>query len=154
MVAMRKAKVVWENDLVHGKGRVRLGTNALPDFAVTWASRSEKAEGKTSPEELLAAAQASCYAMALSATLARKGNPPDRLDVTAECTFDSAALKITTMAINVIGKVPGLDQSKFHSVAEEAERICPVTNALRSNVAITLSAHLASPEDAARMKEE
>ena len=109
---------------------------------MTWASRTEQPEGKTSPEELLAAAQASCYAMALSATLARKGNPPERLDVTAECTFDSTALKVTTMAINVAGKVPGMDRPKFQKAAEEAEKICPVANAIRNNVNITLLANL------------
>jgi osmotically inducible protein OsmC len=143
MTAKRKAEVVWEKDLVHGNGKVRFGTNALPEFAVTWASRTEQPEGKTSPEELLAAAQAACYAMALSATLARKGNPPERLNVSAECTFDSTALKVTTMAISVTGKIPGMDQSKFRAVAEEAEKICPVANAIRNNVRITLLANLA-----------
>ncbi len=142
MSATRKAEAVWEKDLVHGKGKVRLGSNALPEFDVTWASRTQSSDGKTSPEELLAAAQAACYAMALSATLARKGKTAERLNVSAECTFDSTALKVTTMLIDVTGRVAELDQSMFRTMAEEAEKICPVANAIRNNVDIKLLANL------------
>lgn len=142
MTATRSAAVIWEKDLAKGNGRVNLGSKAVSEFPVTWASRIEQPGGKTSPEELLAAAQAACYAMALSATLSRKNRPPERLDVRAECTFDEKALKVTTMSINVSGKVAGMSKSEFQEAAKEAEKICPVTNAIRNNVTITLSADL------------
>ena len=142
MSATRRAEVVWEKDLVHGNGRVKVGSNAISEFPVTWASRIEQPGGKTSPEELLAASQAACYAMALSATLSRKNKPPEQLNVRAECTFDEKALKITTMSINVTGKVAEMSKSEFEATAKEAEKICPVTNAIRNNVVITLSASL------------
>jgi lipoyl-dependent peroxiredoxin len=142
MAAIRKAEAIWEQDLVHGNGRVKLRSNAIPEFLVTWASRIEQPAGKTSPEELLAAAQAACYAMALSATLTRKNKPPERLDASAECTFDEKALKVTTMSINVTGKVPGMEETEFEATAREAEKICPVANAIRNNVKINLSARL------------
>jgi lipoyl-dependent peroxiredoxin len=143
-LAKRRADAVWEKDLIHGSGRVTLASRALPEFPVTWASRTEEPGGKTSPEELLAAAQASCYAMALSATLGRKGTPPTRLNVSAEASFDRVGegFKVTTMAINVAGKVPGVDQSKFQEIAREAEKGCPIANAIRNNVQISLSARL------------
>lgn len=142
MVATRKAEVFWEKDLVHGHGRVKLGSNAISEFPVTWASRIQQPDGKTSPEELLAAAQSACYAMALSATLARKDKPPERLNVNSECTFDEKVLKITTMNITVIGRVPGMTELEFEAAANEAEKICPVANAIRNNVTISLSAKL------------
>lgn len=134
---------MWEKDLVHGSGRVKLGSNAISEFPITWASRIEQPGGKTSPEELLAAAQAACYAMAFSATLARKNKPPERLDVRAECTFDEKALKVTTMSIRVTGKVSGMTNGEFQAAAEEAEKICPISGAIRNNVSISLSADLA-----------
>lgn len=142
MTATRTANVVWENDLVHGSGRVKLGSGALQEFPVTWASRTEIPGGKTSPEELLAAAQAACFAMAFSATLSRKGKSPERLDVSASCTFDNVALKVSSMEITARGVVQGMNDSEFKVAAEEAERICPVANAIRNNVKITLNAGL------------
>ena len=111
MVAKRRAHVIWENDLIKGKGKVRFGTNALPETEVTWVSRTEQPDGKTSPEELLAAAHASCYAMALSGRLAVNKTPPTRLDVTAECTinFVEGKWKVTTMDLTVKGVVPGTE---------------------------------------------
>ena len=121
-----------------------MGSGALPDFKVTWVSRTEAPGGKTSPEELLAAAHASCYAMALSATLARKRTPPERLNVTAQCTFDKVGdgFKVTTMELTIHGKVPGLEQSTFQEVAQIAENSCPISNAIRNNVEIRLIARL------------
>lgn len=142
MTAKRRAEVVWQNDLVHGIGQVKVGSGSIPEFPVTWASRIEEPGGKTSPEELLAAAQAACYSMALSATLVRKNKPPERLNVSAECAFDEKALKVTTMAIIVSGRVAGMSESEFQEAAKEAEKICPITNAIRNNVNINLSAHL------------
>jgi osmotically inducible protein OsmC len=145
MVAKRRAEVTWENDLVRGTGRIRFGTGALPETGVTWASRTEQPDGKTSPEELLAAAHASCYAMALSATLAANRTPPTRLDVTAECTFDRVGdkWKVTIMELTVKGVVRGINNSRFEEIAQTAEAGCPISNALRNNVEIKLKALLA-----------
>ena len=144
MAAMRTVEVVWENDLLTGRGSVKMSSGALPDFPVTWASRTETPEGKTSPEELLAAAHASCYAMALSATLSRRRTPPERLNVTAQCTLDKVGdgFKVTTMELTVRGRVPGLEQSVFQEVAQVAEKSCPISNAIRNNVEIRLTAKL------------
>ncbi len=141
MAAKRTANVTWENDLVKGKGTVRFGTGALPETGVTWVSRTEQAGGKTSPEELLAAAHASCYAMALSATLAGNKTPPTRLEVTAVCTFDrvGGGWKVTTMELTVKGIVPGLDARKFEELARTGEKGCPISNAIRNNVEIILN---------------
>jgi osmotically inducible protein OsmC len=145
MAAQRTAEVTWERDLLSGSGKVRFGSRALQDTPVTWASRTEQSNGKTSPEELLAAAHASCYAMAFSATLARNRTPPTRLDVTAVCTFDKVgdAWKVTKMQLTVKGWVSGLDSAKFIELAKEGEASCPISNALRNNVQIELNASLA-----------
>ena len=145
MVAKRRVEVTWENDLIRGTGRIRFGTGALPETGVTWASRTEQPGGKTSPEELLAAAHASCYAMALSATLAANRTPPDRLEVAAECTFDRVGekWKVTVMELNVKGVVKDISNSKFEEIAKTAEASCPISNALRNNVEIRLTASLA-----------
>jgi osmotically inducible protein OsmC len=144
MVAKRRAEVTWENDLVRGTGRIRFGTGALPETGVTWASRTEQPDGKTSSEELLAAAHASCYAMALSATLAANRTPPTRLDVTAECTFDRVGdkWKVTIMELTVKGVVRRINDSRFEEIAKTAEAGCPISNALRNNVEIKLNASL------------
>ena len=144
MVAKRRAEVTWENDLIRGTGRLRFGTGALPETGVTWVSRTENPDGKTSPEELLAAAHASCYAMALSATLAANRTPPTRLDVAAVCTLDEVGgkWKVTVMELTVRGMVRGINNSKFEEIAKTAEAGCPISNTLRNNVEIRLSASL------------
>jgi lipoyl-dependent peroxiredoxin len=144
MTAQRKADVEWDGDLLNGNGRVNLSSGALPQFAVTWASRTEQPAGKTSPEELLAAAHASCFAMAFSATLARNRTPPKKLHVTATSTFDKVGdgWKVTKMELQVSGTVPGLDQDKFSELARTAEKGCPISNALRNNVEITVNSKL------------
>ncbi len=144
MAAKRTAQVTWENGLIRGQGKIRFGTGALPETSVTWASRTEQPDGKTSPEELLAAAHASCYAMALSATLARNRTPPTRLDVTAVCIFDMVGDKyqVTTMELTVSGKVNGVDGSRFEEMARTAEASCPISNAIRNNVEVKLKALL------------
>jgi lipoyl-dependent peroxiredoxin len=142
MGAKRNSDVTWEKDLIHGNGVVRLGSKALQEFPVTWISRTEQPGGKTSPEELLAAAQAACYAMALSATLTREGTPPQKLNVSAECEFDSKALKVTSMVVKVNGSVPGMNESEFQQASEEAEKICPISNAIRGNIQSLLMAKL------------
>ncbi|MGI9050261.1 MAG: OsmC family peroxiredoxin [Rubrobacteraceae bacterium] len=140
----RKAHVVWEGDLMKGSGTFSGGSGALDEFPVTFASRVERSDGKTSPEELIASAHATCYAMALSNTLADAGSPPERLEVDAVCILDDGALKITTVNLDVRGTVSGLDQQGFEEAARNAEQICPVSNALRNNVDIKLNASLAS----------
>ena len=142
--AERRAHVVWEGDLTKGKGTLEVGTGVVSNQPVSWAARVERPDGKTSPEELLAAAQAACYAMALSHTLNQKGTPPDRLDVTAVATADfvGGGLKVTRMDIEVRGWVRGVDSAQFQQIANEAEKGCPIANAIRGNVDISVKAQL------------
>lgn len=145
MAVHRTAKAVWENDLLKGSGRVAGTSGGLPETAVTWASRTEGSNGKTSPEELLAAAHASCYSMALSATLARAGTPPGRLEVSADATFDKVgdAWTVTTMKLSVVGHVPNATPPKFLEAAKAASESCPISRALKGNVKVELDARLA-----------
>lgn len=145
-IAERQATIVWRGPLRDGSGHLSVASGAFPTQEMTFSARSEGADGKTSPEELIAAAQATCYAMAFANTLATEGgHAPDQLDVTAACALDrvDGALTITTMHITVRGKVPGIDATRFRELAAAAEQRCPVANALRNNVAITLDAALA-----------
>ena|SRR5712675_3555899 len=145
--AQRRAEVEWEGSLVHGSGKiVEVGSGALGQLPITWASRTERSDGKTSPEELIAAAHAACYAMAFSHALAEAGTPATRLTVNAVCTFEQVenGFKISTMDLDVKGNVPGLDEAGFEKAARQAEQGCPVSNALRNNVEIRLNAHLES----------
>jgi len=143
-VAERKAEVVWQGNLTQGSGTVTPGSGAFGTLPVTWASRTEDPNGRTSPEELIASAHAACYAMAFSNTLNGAGTPPEQLNVTATCALDrvDGKMKITTMRLDVHGKVPGLDQAGFAAAAATAEQGCPVSNALRNNVEITVNATL------------
>jgi osmotically inducible protein OsmC len=134
---------VWRGNLYKGSGTFDLvSSEAIQDMPVTWASRTERPDGKTSPEELIAAAHASCFAMAFSNTLAEQGNEPEELNISAICTFDADQLKVTTMVLDVHGQVPGLDAEGFQNAAEQAEQGCPVSNALRGNVDIQVNASL------------
>jgi len=144
--ALSTANAVWEGDLVHGKGSFSLGSGAAGPLPVTWAARTQRTPGATSPEELIAAAHAACYAMAFSHTLAGKGTPPTSLKVMATCEFApvEGGFKIASMILEVHGKVPGLDQGAFEAAAREGEQGCPVSNALRGNVTITVKATLES----------
>ncbi|MCI4369862.1 MAG: OsmC family peroxiredoxin [Thermoplasmata archaeon] len=145
MAARRTAEAVWEHDLVKGHGHVKGLSGGLPDTEVTWGSRTESSDGRTSPEELLAAAHASCYSMAFSAGLGRNGTPPERLEVAATVTFDKVGdgWKVTTSELTVKGKVPGITAEKFAELANAAKDGCPISGAIRSNVAVTLKATLA-----------
>jgi osmotically inducible protein OsmC len=146
MAVIRRAEVTWEGDLLSGKGVVSArSSGAFEDKPVTWAARTEAPEGKTSPEELLAAAHASCFAMALSAGLARARTPARRLEVRAAVTFDKteAGFRVTTSALEVRGSVQGLDQKGFESAAQAAKDGCPISQALRGNVALEVKATLA-----------
>ena len=141
--AERRANVVWKGNLFRGSGTFDLvSSEAVQGLPVTWASRTERPDGKTSPEELIAAAHASCFAMAFSNTLAEQGNEPEELNVTAVCTFDADQVKVTSSVLDVRGKVPGLDAEGFQNAAEQAEQGCPVSNALRGNIDIQVNATL------------
>ena len=143
--ADRRAEAQWEGALTSGSGEVSLATSGAGSFPVTWASRVEKADGRTSPEELLAAAHASCYAMAFSATLGRGDTPPERLHVVATVSLnpkEGGGFQVTDSKLEVTGVVPGLDQAGFQAAAETAEQGCPISNAIRNNVAITVTATL------------
>jgi osmotically inducible protein OsmC len=146
MAAQRKATATWNGDLATGGGTVNLDTSgAASDLAVTWAARSgEEAGGKTSPEELIAAAHAACLSMALSAGLARAGSKPERLVVEATSNFEKVGdgFAFTSMAFSVRGRVPGIDQAAFEQAADTASKNCPVSKALKGNVAISVDAKL------------
>jgi osmotically inducible protein OsmC len=144
MSAERRADAIWEGSLFEGSGRVTLATGVAGELPVTWAARTESADGKTSPEELIAGAHAACFAMALSGALARAGQAPRRLDVGATSTFDKTdeGWRVTKMNLEVRGDVPGMDASEFEKHAEGAKEGCPVSNALKGNVEITLKASL------------
>ncbi len=145
MAEKRSANVRWTGDLASGSGLVSAATsNAFRDQPVTWASRSGAHAGKTSPEELIAAAHASCFAMALSGRLAKNRTPGESLDVQATVTFDKVgeAFKITESHLKVDAVVPGLDDAAFSTIAEDAKMNCPVSMALQGNVEIDLVASL------------
>lgn len=143
--ADRRAEVTWEGALLDGKGVLELVSSESASLPVTWASRVESPDGRTSPEELLAGAHASCYAMAFSASLGRAGTPPERLHVSAVVSLnpkEGGGVQVTDSALTVRGTVPGLDQDGFQAAAETAEQGCPISNAIRGNVAITVTATL------------
>ena len=143
MAAERTAQVSWSGNLLSGTGKIEFtGSGALAGADMTWASRSEPDEsGRTSPEELIAAAHASCFSMALSHGLAQAGNPPDRLNVKATSTFVPGT-GITQMKLDVTGRVPGIDDAAFKDAAENAAENCPVSQALKGNVDISVDARL------------
>jgi osmotically inducible protein OsmC len=121
-------------------------SGAFSDLPVTWGSRIERADGRTSPEELLAAAHASCFAMALSFGLGNAGTPPERLRVSAEVTFDrvDGGFRVVSSALTVRGRVPGLDAEAFRRAAEDAKEHCPISQALKGNVQLSVEPSLES----------
>jgi osmotically inducible protein OsmC len=143
MAADRRAEVIWLGELQTGKGEVTLASSGSGTFPVSWPSRTEQPDGQTSPEELLAGAHASCFAMAFSGGLGRAGTPPERLSVTATVTFVPGT-GVTTSVLDVRGAVPGLDQAAFDEAAQAAEGRCPISNAIRGNVEVTVTATLES----------
>jgi lipoyl-dependent peroxiredoxin len=142
-IAERTATTSWDGDLAHGNGTVTGASGGLGDLPVTWASRTERSDGKTSPEELIAAAHSSCFSMALSHGLTEAGNPPEHLDVSAKVTLDQkdGAPTVTTSELTVSGRVPNIDQAGFEQAAADAGRNCPVSRAL-AGVEITVNAIL------------
>jgi osmotically inducible protein OsmC len=144
-MADRTATSVWEGDLAHGSGNLSLTSGATGDLPVTWASRTQRSDGKTSPEELVAAAHASCFSMALSNELSEAGNEPERLDVSSTVTLDmvDGAPTVTTSKLTVRGRVPGIDQAAFEQAAQAAGKNCPISRAL-GGVDIQVDAQLES----------
>ncbi|MCA1269994.1 OsmC family protein [Streptomyces rubiginosohelvolus] len=141
MATTRQAHTVWEGNLIEGKGVVTFDSSGIGEYDVSWPSRSEVANGKTSPEELIAAAHSSCFSMALSHGLAGAGTPPTKLETKADVTFQPGT-GITGIHLTVEGTVPGLDEAAFVKAAEDAKANCPVSQAL-TGTTITLSASLA-----------
>jgi len=142
----RQAEVVWTGNLFNGEGSFAVGSGAFSTQGVTWASRTEEPAGKTSPEELIAAAHASCYAMALSNAMDEAGHPPERLEVSSVVTFapkPGGGMMVAKSALAVRATVASLDAAGFARIAKEGEEGCPVSNALRGNVEITLETSLA-----------
>jgi len=145
MAAVRRAHATWEGDLLSGNGVVSAeSSSAFSKLPVTWASRTESSDGRTSPEELVAAAHASCYCMALSAGLARAGSPPEKLEVDAVVTFDKVddGFKVVSSRLTVRGRVPGADSEGFAKAAEAARDGCPISQALKGNVELSVEATL------------
>jgi lipoyl-dependent peroxiredoxin len=136
MATTRNATTHWEGSLTEGAGEVTLESSGIGTYAVSWPARAEEANGKTSPEELIAAAHSSCFSMALSGALAKAGNPPTSLDTSAAVTFQPGT-GITGIALSVRGVVPGLSAEQFEEAAQGAKTGCPVSQAL-SAVPITL----------------
>jgi lipoyl-dependent peroxiredoxin len=143
MATERNAEMVWQGDLMNGSGTIGAVTSgAFGPLDVSWPSRAEEANGKTSPEELIAAAWAACFAMALSNGLAKAGNPPEKLETSATVTFQPGE-GITKGALTVRGSVPGMDDDAFRAAADDAKKNCPVSQALAGIPDVTLEASLA-----------
>ncbi|MDP9394632.1 MAG: OsmC family protein [Actinomycetota bacterium] len=140
MATTRIANAHWEGSLMEGKGRVSLDSSKVGSFDVTWPSRAEQPEGRTSPEELIAAAHSSCFSMALSHALAQAGSAPTALDTRAEVTFKPGT-GITGIALTVRGRVPGMSADDFEKAAQAAKEGCPVSQAL-AGTTISLDASL------------
>jgi lipoyl-dependent peroxiredoxin len=139
----RRAQVTWRGDLMSGGGTIEnVSSGALGGLEVSWPARAEEPGDKTSPEELIAAAHATCFSMALSHGLAQDGHAPEQLDTSATVTFQPGE-GITRIALAVEGRVPGLDEDAFRVAAEQAKENCPVSKALASVPEITLDARLA-----------
>jgi lipoyl-dependent peroxiredoxin len=145
MAAVRTATVTWNGDLASGEGSVTAGSGIFTDIPVSWPSRIEP-QGPTSPEELLAAAHAACYAMAFSAGLGRRGTPPEHLHVEAEVTFDKVGdgWGVTSSRLTVLGHVDGISHEEFEAAAQDAKDGCPISSALKGNLEITVDATLES----------
>jgi osmotically inducible protein OsmC len=144
--ATRSAHAVWDGDLLAGHGVVSATTSkTFSDLSVSWKARTEEPGGSTSPEELVAAAHASCFSMALSAGLGGGGTPPTKLVVDATVSFEQVdgGWKVTSSALNVVGTVPGLDDAGFQSAAQAAKDGCPISQMMTGNVALSVEATLA-----------
>lgn len=141
MATVRHATTRWEGSLRDGAGRVTLDSSGIGTYDVSWPARSKEPNGKTSPEELIAAAHSSCFSMALSGALSKADTPPTSLDVTADVTFEPGK-GITGIHLTVVGSVEGVDEGTFVKAAEDAKENCPVSQAL-TGTTITVEASLA-----------
>jgi osmotically inducible protein OsmC len=145
MAEIRHASVVWNGGLTDGSGMITyLSSGVVSRLPISWASRTSAHEGKTSPEELLAAAHASCFSMALSSRLAKNGTPPTQLDVRAEVTFDNASggWKVTASKLILSADVAGIDDATFQRLADDAKENCPISQAIKGNVEVSVDASL------------
>ena len=142
MATDRKAQVTWEGDLLHGEGRLETVTSgALGGLDVSWPARAEEPGGLTSPEELIAAAHATCFSMAFSNGLAEAGHTAEKLQTSATVTFQPGE-GITRVALDVVGRVPGIDEAEFEQLAGQAKENCPVSKALAGVPEISVAARL------------
>ena len=145
MAAVRRAEATWTGSLAEGSGMINYVTSgSITRLPVSWASRTEEANGRTSPEELVAAAHASCYSMSLAGGLTRNGTPPTVLNVGAVITFDKVETGWTVIssALTVRGVVPGIDAATFVSLAQAAKDGCPISRLMKGNVALSVDAAL------------
>jgi osmotically inducible protein OsmC len=143
MAAVSRADAEWKGDLTSGSGTVKPESGAFDELPVSWASRAERQHGKTSPEELIAAAHASCFSMAFSNGLSKAGHTVEQLNTTAEVEFVPGT-GITSVTLTVRGRVAGIDETEFQKLAEDAKAGCPVSKALHGNVDLRLNARLES----------
>lgn len=141
MAAESMATTVWEGDLAGGRGETSVGSGALPTLEVTWPARTERTAGTTSPEELLAAAHTACFCMALSHELAEAGHPPERLEASAIVAFVPGE-GVKSSRFTLRGRVPGIDRARFEGAAQRAGVSCPISQALKGNVEISVEASL------------
>ncbi|KOG18913.1 MULTISPECIES: OsmC family protein [Streptomyces] len=141
MATVRHAHTVWQGDLLKGSGVVTLDSSGLGSYDVSWPARTEEPNGRTSPEELIAAAHSSCFSMAFSNGLAKAGHAPERLETKADVTFQPGQ-GITGIHLTVVGQVLGLSEDEFQRLAADAKENCPVSQAL-TGTTITLDAKLA-----------
>ena len=141
-MVQRTAEAEWKGGLQDGSGRMKLGSGAY-DGPYSFKSRFEDGTG-TNPEELIAAAHAGCFSMALSAGLGKAGTPPKRVHTTANLTFEktAAGFAVTRIALTTEAEVPGIEEAAFHQQAEDAKRNCPISRLLAPGTEITLSAKL------------
>ena len=143
--AVRRAEATWQGELLTGSGVVSaVSSGVFTDLPVSWAARTQESGGKTSPEELVAAAHAACFCMALSNGLTKAGTPPEELSVTATVTFEQveAGWNLASSALKVQGHVHGVDEAGFQKAAEAAKDGCPISRALKGNVELSVEASL------------
>jgi lipoyl-dependent peroxiredoxin len=147
MAEVRYAMATWAGDLQSGAGTIDyVSSGAFARMPITWASRTSAHNGRTSPEELLAAAHAACFSMAFSARLGKNGTPATKLSVKVDVTFDNSGggWKVASSHITVRGEVPGIDEAKFVELAEDAKDNCPISGAIKGNVELSVDASLAA----------
>jgi osmotically inducible protein OsmC len=144
MAVERTANAEWQGDLMSGSGTVSTQSDVVNDATVKWSSRAEQADENTSPEELIAAAHATCVSMALANGLAQAGTPPQQLETEATATFEKSGdgFRFTAMKLTIRGQVDGLDEDGFRQAAAEAKENCPVSQALKGNVDVSVDATL------------